>query len=687
VGNPNSGKTTLFNGLTGLRQKVGNYAGVTVERKEGICYSQHGKPIRVIDLPGSYSLSARSPDERIMVSVLLGHQSGVEVPDGIVCVVDASNLERNLYLATQVVELGRPTIIALNMVDVAEARGIRIDVDKLSERLGCVVVPCSAASGKGILELRMAMSRSDLQGSAFRGWRLEAVREAVEHLTAHAGLAGAAAEEDAARRQREAEAFLALTAEDGEHAGRGVSGVQASMIAQLRERLDATHSGWRNELITDRYVLIGEIVADVVNRFDPGKVPLTERLDRMFLHPVWGFGFLGLVMGALFYSIFRLASPFMDAIDRGVAWLGDWVSGLMVAGPLHDLVVDGIIGGVGGVVIFLPQILMLFFFIGLLESTGYMARAAFILDRAMSKVGLHGRSFIPLLSSYACAVPGIMATRTIESTKDRLVTILVAPFMTCSARLPVYLVMIAAFLPSGQASDLDKALMLLFLYAAGTVAAFLFALLFKKTLVRGATPNILMELPPYRLPRLRHVFLEMVDRAKIFIRRAGTVIFGLSILLWAVLNYPQPPEGSDEDPLAYSAGGRLGQMVEPVFEPLGYDWTISVGILASFAAREVFVSTMAIIYHAEDEGEDTENLVSILRSQTRPDGSALFTPLTCLSILTFFVFALQCVSTVAVVKRETNSWRWPIFQVIFMFVVAWGASAAIFQVGRLLGFA
>jgi len=466
-----------------------------------------------------------------------------------------------------------------------------------------------------------------------------------------------------------------------------------------RQKLDREIPGWRSELITTRYALIGDLVRESVQRFNPNKATRTEQVDRVLLHPVGGLVVLAAVMSVLFYSIFKWAVPFMDGIDWVVGWLSEHVEQLLPEGDFSSLMVDGVIGGVGGIVIFLPQILMLFFFIGLLESTGYMARAAFILDRLMSKVGLHGRSFVPLLSSYACAVPGIMATRTIESFKDRLVTILVAPFITCTARLPVYLVMIAAMLPSDESGGAwVQAGILFILYFMGTVAALVFGLIFKKTLLKGATPTMVMELPPYRMPQVRTVFIDMLDRAKVFLRRAGTVIFGLSIILWFLMNYPKLPESGplegentvkqemvEVSALEYSFAGRLGKTVEPVFEPLGYDWKISVGVIASFAAREIFVSALAIIYNVEDE-EDTSSLVQKLKSQIRENGSVLFTPLTCLSLMFFFVFALQCLSTVAVVKRETNSWRWPIFQLVFMFVVAWGAAAIVYQGGQLLGY-
>ena len=697
VGNPNSGKTTLFNALTGLRQKVGNYPGVTVEWKEGIAWSQHGKQMRVLDLPGSYSLNARSPDEEILVEALLGRTTVLPDPTAVICCVDASNLERNLYLATQVIELGLPTVVALNMMDVAERRGMKIDVHQLERRLGVTVIPCEAMRGKGIMELRIALSLG-LSPGKVEITRPKLVQEAVEDLVPvlrhHQPYRPVLAR---------AEARLLLSSNRDPKLGDPVW----TRIRLWQQRFDREIPGWRSEWITTRYAWIGDLMREAVRRFNPNKPSLTERVDRVLLHPLVGFPVLALVMGVLFYSIFTLAVPFMDGLDGLIGGLGEWVGTLLPEGQARKLVVDGVFGGVGGVLVFLPQILLLFFFIGLLESTGYMSRAAFLLDRLMSKVGLHGRSFIPLLSSYACAVPGIMATRTIESPKDRLATILVAPFMTCSARLPVYLVMIAAMLPSEKGHAVVKSLLLLLLYFLGTGVALFFAWIFRRTLLRGPSPSMVMELPSYRIPRMGAVLREMVDRAMAFLKRAGTIIFAISIVLWFLMNYPHRErtvedegvpgtvatamDSSNEEEsvlegreLERSFAGQLGHALEPVFAPLGYDWRITVGVIASFAAREVFVSTMAIIYRVD--AEKNTGLVEAFRDAKRDNGEPLFTPLTCLSVLIFFVFALQCVSTVAVVRRETASWSWPLFQFAYMSGFAWLMAFLVFQGGQLLGF-
>jgi ferrous iron transport protein B len=689
VGNPNSGKTTLFNALTGMRQKVGNYPGVTVEWKEGTFYSQHGHPVRILDLPGSYSLNARSPDEKILVEALMGRIPVLPEPTAVVCCVDASNLERNLYMATQVIELGLPTVIALNMMDVAEGRGMRINVEYLEKKLGVPVIPCEASHGKGIMELRIALSQHPLPHPTLKMEKPELIHEAVDDL-----LPVLPYRETGNMVLSRGEARLMLSCDEDP----GLGGPVWTRVLLWQQRFDREMPGWRSEWITTRYAWIGELMHHAVKRFNPSKATLTERADNFLLHPWIGFPVLGLVMGLLFYCIFTLAVPFMDGLDSGIAWLGNQVGSLLPQGQLHNLVVDGIFGGVGGVVVFLPQILFLFFFIAMLESTGYMARAAFILDRVMGRVGLHGRSFIPLLSSYACAVPGIMATRTIESPKDRLVTILVAPFMTCAARLPVYLVMIAAMLPTGPGHAVKKSLILLVLYFLGTVVALGFAWVFRKTLLRGPSPTMVMELPPYRLPKWSSIFHEMWDRSWMFLKRAGTIIFALSILLWFIMNYPhgesiEPPLGADagveevvpgESTVEDSFAGMLGHALEPAFAPLGYDWRITMGIISSFAAREVFVSTMAIVYRIDEE--ESDSLVAAFRESKREDGRPLFTPLTCLSVLIFFVFALQCISTVAVVRRETQTWHWPAFQFFYMFAFAWIMAFIVYQGGQLLGF-
>jgi ferrous iron transport protein B len=684
VGNPNCGKSTLFNALTGMKQKVGNYPGVTVEKKVGTTFSQHGQPITVIDLPGAYSLAARSPDEAVTRDVLLGRRSDTAQPDRILCIIDATNLERNLYLVHQILDLGRPVIVVLNMMDLAEQAGLNIRAARLEHELGVPVIPCEAVRGKGLVELRVAMSRHDLPLSR-HAWEIPApIAPAVAELQA-----------SLTRNDRKspliarAEALLLLTDQDSIRvAGSNpLSEPTDEILRNWKAKWEGQGTDWAAVLVNSRYDAIGRIAADVVLRAGDTGPTTSDKIDAIVTHPLWGWVTLGAVMTLLFLSIFTFAEYPMNWIDDHMAALGDWVKGAMAPGDLRDLVTDGAIAGVGGVIIFLPQILILFFFIGLLESTGYMARAAFIMDRLMSKVGLNGKSFIPLLSSYACAIPGIMATRTIEEPKDRLVTILVAPLMSCSARLPVYLLMIAALLPGDHVPTWSKVGLMLLMYTLGTVGAFGFAWLFKRTLLKGAPPLMIMELPPYRLPAIRDVAFHMFERAWIFIRRAGTVILCISIVLWFLSAYPKAAENATpSQQIAQSFAGRAGHALEPVIRPIGFDWQIGIGLISSFAAREVFVSTMSVVFNAGSDDTDTAPLRQALLEAKWPDGRRLFTPLVCLTLMVFYVFAMQCVSTVAVVRRETNTWRWPLFQIGYMTGTAWVVCFLVFQVGRALGY-
>jgi len=714
TGNPNCGKTTLFNALTGLRAKVGNYAGVTVERKEGrLLGAPANANIRVLDLPGTYSLSPQSLDEQISRDVLLNRLPELPPPSLIVVVVDASNLQRNLYYATQVIELGHATIIALNMVDVAENNGHEIDTDNLAEILGVPVLPVVASSGKGVPELRERMiatlpiteKAKPRQFCQFPGpFRIEATK-----------LADLLAETFHERRvQATAEALLILSNERAlaSSAAHYPQKIQDAVTA-ARRRLDAQGVDWRGAPIEWRYARVAEIQRAVTTELSPPGETFSDKLDRVLTHKIWGTIIFIAIMTLMFQSIFTFAHIPMDALQAAVDWLAAAVGQLIPPGDLNSLLTAGMIKGVGAVIVFLPQILLLFLFIGFLEDTGYMARAAFLMDRLMSKVGLHGKSFIPMLSSFACAIPGIMATRTIESPKDRLVTILVAPLMSCSARLPVYTLLIAACIPDIKVLGFLKltGLTMLAMYLLGIVVALLMAWLFKKTLLKGETPMLIMELPPYKRPLLRVVLRHMWDRSKVFLRRAGTVILGINILLWFLATYPRSANSENEftaqravaanaerraelekqeagEKLRHSFAGRMGHAIEPVIAPLGFDWKMGIGIIASFAAREVFVSTMSTVYNVgqrDDSAAGKQALAQTLRAQTRVDGSPVYTPLVAVTLMVFYVFALQCASTVAVVRRETNSWKWPLFQWAYMGVLAWGLAFATYQGGRLLG--
>jgi len=681
VGNPNCGKTTIFNALTGLRQKVANYPGVTVEKKVGECYSQHGQRFRIIDLPGSYSLNARSPDEAVMRDVLLGRQTGTPRPNRVICVLDAANLERNLYLATQVLELGLPTIVVLNMVDVAEERGWRIDVAKLAARLGTTVIPAQANSGKGVLELKLAMSAPLVEAPK---WQQPALPDAV---TAQLASSRNVLVEVGEIHEHSSllEPLYLINDHDPTHYG--IAADHVAQVKACRERMEKLCPGWEEGFIKARYQAVTDICVDALRRPEEEGRTFTDRVDDVLLHPLWGGVFLVGVLALLFYLMFAGAEGPMGWIEGIFGSLGEWVQTVMPEGDLRDLIVDGVIAGVAGVLVFLPQILILFFFIALMEDTGYMARMAFLVDRLMSGVGLNGKSFVPLLSSHACAIPGIMATRGIDSPKDRLITILVAPLASCSARLPVYSLLIAALVTTSEVATWTKVGFMLGLYALGLGGAFFFAWIFKRTLMRSAVSPMILELPAYKKPAWGSVLLQMWERAVIFVKRAGTVILGLTILIWAASTYPKTEGATKSENLANSFAGRAGHAIEPLIKPLGYDWKIGIGLLSSFAAREVFVGTMSIVYAVESE--DDEDLAPVrdrLKEEKWPDGRPVYTPLVCLSLLVFYVFAMQCMSTLAIVRRETNSWRWPLFQLAYMTGLAWIFALLVYQVGSALGY-
>jgi ferrous iron transport protein B len=721
-GNPNCGKTTLFNALTGLRAKVGNYPGVTVERKEGrLIGAPKSRPVTVLDLPGTYSLSPQSLDEQIARDVLFHRLAEVPPPEMVVVVVDASNLQRNLYFATQVIELGYPTLLALNMVDVARENGYDIDSGGLSLQLGVPVFPMTAHNGTGIDALRGAIQLTEANANGGPGQFYDLPTTFAAEAEMLASVLEKAFPET--HYQALSEALLILSDEkfvssSGAHYGEDVrAAVQTS-----RQRLERAGIDWRSAAIEARYERIAAIQQAVTRETSVPGENFSDKLDRVVTHKVWGVLIFVAIMTLMFQSIFSFAEAPMNALEKGVNWVGSLVGSGIPEGPLRSLLVDGVIAGVGAVVVFLPQICLLFLFIGLLEDTGYMARAAFLMDRLMSKVGLHGKSFIPMLSSFACAIPGIMATRTIESPKDRLVTILVAPLMSCSARLPVYTVLIAACIPNKTILGFVglPGLTMLSMYLLGIVVALAMAWLFKKTLLRGPTPMLIMELPPYKRPLVRTVLRHMWERSRLFLRRAGTVILGISILLWFLASYPKnsqirqrfdeqraairlaaPPGQSKQTGarlnaidkeeaganLRNSFAGRLGRLIEPIIEPLGFDWKIGIGIVSSFAAREVFVSSMSQVYNVgqlDDSDELTRTLAETMQAQKREDGTPVYTTLVGLTLMVFYVFALQCVSTVAVVRRETNSWKWPVFQWVYMALLAWGFAFVTYQVGRLL---
>jgi len=687
VGNPNCGKSTLFNAITGLSQKVGNYPGVTVEKYEGTVFSQHGHAMKVIDLPGTYSLASRAPDEAVTRDVLLGRREDTPQPDRIVCIVDASNLERHLYLVHQLMDLGRPMILVLNMMDLAEKKGVKLHVARLEKLLGIPVIPCEGLNGKGLIELKLAMSRQEIPLSK-HSWDVpSAIAGAVSEL--QASLVHNDGKPSLIAR---AEALLLLTDHDQVRvAGSTPHHPRTTEILQAwQTKWKSAGTDWAGTLVQSRFAEVNRLCHEVVERQQAAASgpSRSDRLDEILTHSVWGWVVFLAIMGVMFYGLFALAEYPMNLIDSGMSALADRVKDLMAPGDLRSLITDGAISGVQGVIVFLPQILILFFFIGLLESTGYMARAAVLMDRIMGKVGLSGRAFIPLLSSYACAIPGIMATRTIEDKKDRIATILVAPLMSCSARLPVYLILIAAMVPGDKVPASTKAGLMLLMYVLGTSGALGFAWLFKRTFLKSQPSFMIMEMPAYQIPSFKGILRHMFERAWSFVSQAGTVILGLSVLLWALSTYPKAPEGTPAgEQLAHSYAGKIGHAIEPAIKPLGFNWEVGIGLVSSFAAREVFVSTMGIIFNAQGENdEDTTTLRNALRNAKWEDGRTLFTPLVCFNLMVYYVFAMQCISTLAVTYRETKSWIWPTLQATYMTGTAWLVCFVIFQVGsRLLG--
>lgn len=793
AGNPNAGKTNLFNALTGLRQKVANYPGVTVERVEGrwtlpaldassdgasdFRASSNGDKssnakksngfhsnnhlasnalfsatnetetievaslndvrllddnqvpsekitARVIDLPGLYSLDALSPDELIARKCLAGEMQDLAAPDCIVAVVDATNLERNLFLVTQLLDFDSPLVVALTMFDLAQKRGLEIDIEKLSARLSVPVVPVVVSERRGLTELaravRSQISSAIHQDKTFFAAKHFAWRDAISSNGDASSHDSSVWQDAIARRYKWIEATVAESVGSKDKP----VGQSAKSSTQLRsKKAESPHD-------------------------------MTSRIDRWATHKVFGLLIFLAVMLLVFQAIFAWATLPMELIDNGFGTLGEAVRATLPTGLLTDLLVDGIIAGVGGVLVFLPQISLLFLFIALLEDTGYMARAAFLMDRLMRAAGLHGKAFVPLLSSFACAIPGIMATRTIENPRDRIATILIAPLMSCSARLPVYTLMIAAFFADRKVFGFLSlgAIIIMAMYALGIVTAIVVALLLKRTVLRAPVPPLVMEMPPYRAPHLPTILQTVWTRAFMFVRRAGTIILAISIILWALVTFPrttvddistatnieagqsiapndealnderakletaravvaqatretgmeaqgetapQIAESGDHAQISNEAGaqlrnsfaGRFGHFIEPVIAPLGFEWRTGIGLIASFAAREVFVSTMSIVYNVgADKGEEPPSLIDAFHNARRADGSPVWTPLTAVSLMVFFVLACQCMSTVAITRRETNSWKWAMFMVVYMLVLAYAASFIVYQGGRLLGY-
>lgn len=707
VGNPNAGKTTLFNALAGTRARTGNYPGVTVERRAAV-WTVEGKALELVDLPGTYSLSARSPEEQIAVDALLREQ-----PSVVVVVLDATSLQRSLYLALQVRETGLPTVVALNMMDEAKAAGIAIDVEVLAGELGAAVVPIVASRGEGLDALRREVL-ADLEGQARPAPALahddateadlRAVRAVAEETL---GVSG-----DAARAWA-SWALLSVGAADE------LRDVPPALRAVAEERQAAAEREGRDldlALVTARYDFLDRLVTQAVRQARPART-LTDRIDAVLVHPVLGFVAFALVMYVVFEALFSWSDPAIGLIEEGVGFAQDLARSSMSEGPFRELLVDGILAGVGNVVVFVPQIALLFLLISFLEDSGYLARVAFVIDRVMKSVGLHGRAFVPLLSGFACAVPAVMATRTIASHKDRLVTMLALPLMSCSARLPVY-VLVTATVFAGEARlggvFSVGAVVLLAMYSLSVVATLAAAAVLRRTAVPGPRPTLVLELPPYRMPLWRNLVGTTWERVRAFLVDAGTIILALTIVLWALLAFPKSDEvvvaheaqrvearraleGEARDErlaaidaseaaaqLEHSAAGRLGKVIEPVIEPLGMDWRMGVGVIGAFAAREVFVSTLGIVFGIGETDEESAPLRERLREARRSDGTKLMTPLSGIALMVFFVLACQCMSTLAVVKRESGSWKWPLLMFAYMTTLAYLVTLAVFQIGSAL---
>ena len=683
VGNPNTGKSTLFSALVGIHQRVGNYPGVTVEEKTGRL-EHAGRRFELVDLPGLYSLAPRSRDEMVAVDVLLGRFQGSAPIDAVICVADAANLQRSLYLVSQVLDLGLPVVLALNMADVAEARGIAIDVVRLRQRLGVAVVPMQANRGRGMAELRDALARAvDAPPPAVATPFPEAFDEELDRLE------GCFAEPLPrwliARLVLDVAGYLrrAVLGESGASAGKHVE--------EARARLAAAGLAVPGVETEARYRWARGVLEGVLTEPKHFAPTGTDRIDRVLTHRVWGTLILAAVMVMVFQAVFVGAEPLMAALDAAVRFCGGLIESRMPEGALRSLLVDGVLAGAGNILTFLPQILVLFAFLAVLEDCGYLARAACLMDGLMARAGLSGKSFIPLLSSFACAVPGIMAARVVDNERDRLTTILVAPLMTCSARLPIYALLISAFIPRkaylGGILGL-QGLTLVALYVLGIATAVAVARVLKGSLLRGQTPPFLMELPGYKWPSLRTVVLRVVERAIVFVRFAGTMILAVSILLWAAMYYPHDREAAYQ---RQSYLGRFGRLIEPVFQPLGWDWRIGSAVIASFPAREIVVATLGVVFHAGGEA-DPDARVDALRLSTQLQaatwegtGEPLFTVPVALSILVFYALCAQCTATLAAIRRETNTWRWPAFTFAYMTALAYLAALATYQVGTWLG--
>ncbi|MDD2239399.1 MAG: ferrous iron transport protein B [Kiritimatiellae bacterium] len=674
AGNPNSGKTTIFNQLTGARQQVGNYPGVTLEKKEGIS-SRGGDEIQVVDLPGTYSLTAYSQEERVARQFIIE-----EKPDVVVDVVDTSNLERNLYLAVQLMELGVPVVLAFNMSDMAESRGLEFDVDAMSRLMGVPIVPTEGHRGKGIDEMVAAARKAAATACRPAEIRYGAdLEQSIKRIVAQ--LNGQMPQMPTPQQRWTA---IKLLENDAEVLATVKTATVQALVRKEQTRLEAVLGDSPEMLVADgRYGFISGVCQETVRSTVEARHTASDRIDEIVIHRFWGLPiFLGLMYG-VFWLTFTVGMPPMEWIEGAFGWLSETVSRLWPAGSeslLLSLLVDGVIAGVGGVLVFLPNILLLFLAIAILEDSGYLARAAFIMDRLMHKIGLHGKSFIPMLTGLGCSIPAIMATRTLESRRDRLTTMLVVPLVSCGARLPIYALIIPAFFPQAW-----RAPMLWIIYVIGIALAILCAKLLRVTLFRGETVPFVMELPPYRLPTLKGIWIHMWDRGGAYLKKAGTVILAISIVLWALTTFPQlkdveeslSAEAQQAEVLAHTTAGRIGHALEPVIRPLGFDWRIGTAMIGAFAAKEVFVAQLGIVYSVGEADEESEPLREKLRNN--------YTPLVGLCIMLFMLISAPCMATIAVTRRESNSWGWALFQLAGLTLLAYVVTLVVYQAGSWLG--
>lgn len=693
VGNPNCGKTALFNRLTGLHHRVGNYPGITVEKKSGMI---KGQKIMLRDYPGTYSLNAKSIDEKIVADMVQSWRDAKNRPLAVIVVLDATNLSRNIYLALQILDWQVPTIIALNMMDEVRKKGLHININLLKERLNArAVIPVSAKYGEGISDITDTISElsenSVMSKVPVRLLEVQRFRELLKPLTNfletkldklnHDPLIEALrliSEKDYIR-------YMDTVFENEE-----LSDLK-NLIKKIKLQLKKQDIPWQSLEQTARFAFIDMYLGNAITESKVEIRSKSEKADLFLTHKVFGPVILLMLLGFIFNAIFTWAQLPMEAISDSIEWLS-WRLHLTLADSLiKSLIIDGIVGGVGSVLVFFPQIILLVFFLGILEDSGYMARMAFMMDRFMSKIGLHGRSVLPLLSGFACAIPAVMSARTIENWRDRLITILIVPLMSCSARLPVYTLLIAAFIPAQTIYGIFsmQAVVLMAIYFLGMFTAIFVALIFKKIYPSKKSTTLIMELPPYRMPMAQSLWWQIYERGKSFLTTAGSIILAVSIVLWFLASYPQPEKNaalSASKQIEQSYAGQIGHAIEPLIRPLGFDWKIGVGLISSFAAREVIISTLSTLYNLEREEEQSTSLIEAMRKDRYADGSPVYTPLVALSLMVFFAYAAQCMATFAIIKKETNSWRWPLLMVAYMTGLAYIASLIVYQSGKLLGF-